>query len=151
MKYKKCPHCKKVKFLSSFYKRKIGSKQLYHSWCKDCFNTSIRKLYKAGKLKKRNFKTPKARFGIYRRGARRRNLIFNLSFKVFMNFWQSPCFYCGSKIETIGLDRINNTKGYYLKNIVPCCFRCNKFKGNYSQKEFLYICKKIADFIKRKE
>ena len=61
----------------------------------------------------------------------------------------SNCYYCerspkeigtlGSayrktkeRIERIGIDRINNDIGYYISNIVPCCFPCNKIKSNLS-------------------
>ena len=83
-------------------------------------------------------------FRTYKYGAKQRKLDFVLTFQQFMTFWQKPCFYCGSKIKTIGLDRIDNKKGYSLDNIVSCCWRCNEMKKAKSQTDFLNCCYKIA-------
>jgi len=61
-----------------------------------------------------------------------------------MYYWQLPCYYCGDNIETIGLDRLNNTKGYSLDNIVSCCTPCNMMKNNNTEDDFIARCKKIA-------
>lgn len=31
-----------------------------------------------------------------------------------------------------GLDRVNNSKGYTLDNVVSCCFECNRSKNSIS-------------------
>lgn len=36
-----------------------------------------------------------------------------------------------------GLDRIDNALGHSVENVVTCCWRCNKAKGEMSQREFL--------------
>lgn len=49
------------------------------------------------------------------------------------------CFYCKEKLSPAGssLDRINNSRGYYPDNVVPCCGRCNKMRGDHvSHTEF---------------
>jgi hypothetical protein len=41
---------------------------------------------------------------------------------------KSGCFYCGSDLFKFGgssLDRIDNTLGYVVTNVVPCCKNCN--------------------------
>ena len=42
------------------------------------------------------------------------------------------CYYCGSSLGLIGhgLDRIDNNKGYYPDNVVPCCGLCNEIRGD---------------------
>lgn len=42
------------------------------------------------------------------------------------------CDYCLAPLGKygVGLDRINNSKGYTIDNIVPCCGNCNKLKNN---------------------
>ena len=87
---------------------------------------------------------PKTKYSNYKWGAIQRNLVFNLSFAEFMEFWQKPCYYCGNKIETIGLDRADNKKGYNKNNIVSCCIICNGMKGTLSQDEFIKHCKIIS-------
>lgn len=41
------------------------------------------------------------------------------------------CYYCGSSLGTTGhgLDRIDNDKGYYPDNVIPCCGICNEIRG----------------------
>jgi 5-methylcytosine-specific restriction endonuclease McrA len=42
----------------------------------------------------------------------------------------------GHPLKRLGLDRIDNDRGYSVDNIVLCCFPCNKAKGNvFSQDE----------------
>lgn len=76
----------------------------------------------------RDNKNPMVRYAHYKEGAEIRELSFELSGLEFWSFWQKPCTYCGSEIETIGLDRINSSKGYNIKNVTPCCSRCNEMK-----------------------
>jgi len=64
--------------------------------------------------------------------------------KVFTN-----CFFCNQPAnevgkngslylngteykKSLGLDRINNQIGYYISNVVPCCFPCNRIKYSSS-------------------
>ncbi len=85
----------------------------------------------------------KGKLTSYKSGAKQRGLEFSLTKEQFESYWKKPCFYCGDKIETIGLDRIDNSKGYTLDNIVPCCKTCNNMKKDLSQEEFISQCKKI--------
>jgi len=79
----------------------------------------------------------------YEKSAKERNLEWELTTEQFKSFWQKPCYYCSYEIQTIGLDRIDNKKGYLLDNLVVCCGMCNKMKGTFTQKEFLKQCNKI--------
>ena len=41
------------------------------------------------------------------------------------------CYYCGSTVtETLGFDRIDNTKGHIIGNVLICCELCNTTKGH---------------------
>jgi len=93
-------------------------------------------------------KKPKQRFREYKRDASRKNKEFAIDMNFFMTLWQKPCYYCGGKIETIGLDRVNNEKGYLEKNIVSCCKICNVMKKTMTKKCFINHCKNI--YIKHK-
>jgi hypothetical protein len=87
--------------------------------------------------------TPKGRYTTYRNGAKFRNMEFNLTEDEFNIYWQVPCHYCGSDIDTIGIDRVDSTIGYNMSNIVPCCTICNMMKMDLDSKVFLTQIEKI--------
>jgi hypothetical protein len=97
---------------------------------------------------KNYYNTPIRRYAIYERSAKTKNIDFALSFEEFMSYWQTPCSYCDSPIDTIGIDRVNSKFGYTIDNIVPCCKICNYMKRDLAQDEFLVQCKKIINFNK---
>lgn len=80
----------------------------------------------------------------FQSGAKRRGLAYELTRGQFMTFWQKPCLYCGGPIPTIGLDRIDNARGYAMNNVVPCCSTCNSMKSGMAMSEFLERCQRIA-------
>jgi hypothetical protein len=86
----------------------------------------------------------------YINNAQQRSLNFDISKNNFKKIIFSACYYCGDEpfrvyslpyidtsIKVNGLDRKNPAEAYYLKNIVPCCWPCNDFKGSDNKKEFL--------------
>ena len=87
--------------------------------------------------------SPLVRLGVYRDGAVKRGLPFDLTDKEFISFWQKPCTYCGDDIETIGLDRINSELGYNVTNVTPCCKRCNEMKMADTKTDWINKMKKI--------
>lgn len=93
----------------------------------------------------------------YRSQASVRNLPFNLTFTIFKSLIYGNCYYCGAAPEhTIsrkddsiianGVDRVDNSKGYIATNCVPCCRRCNVFKGATT----VQMARKICAFINKK-
>lgn len=91
----------------------------------------------------------------YKRNAKQKNLEYNLTEEQFVELSQKDCYYCGSKPNNIakgktnygeyiynGIDRIENTKGYTIDNVVPCCRICNIAKQQLTLQEF-------KDWIKR--
>lgn len=88
--------------------------------------------------------TPKGRFRDYKCGAKTRGIAFKLSFREFCKFWKKPCWYCGYAIFEIGLDRIDNAKGYIRGNILPCCERCNRAKDVDSRWEYVKLCNEVS-------
>lgn len=91
-------------------------------------------------------KKPEFMFKQYESGAKQRNYKWRLTFNQFMTFWRKPCCYCGKKIETIGLDRIDNDRGYLINNVVSCCSECNLMKHKLNKNNFINQCKKIVQF-----
>jgi len=90
-------------------------------------------------------------FWNYKHGATRRNLEFALSKEFFTSIISQNCFYCNSSPKEkpisganfnglfpyTGLDRIDNKKGYFESNVVPCCTACNRAKGTFHIDDFL--------------
>lgn len=110
-------------------------------------------------------------YNSYVKGAKKRNLEFNINIELFKELTQKPCYYCGftgrnivtsylrsytsnkkdprrsnMTINANGLDRKNNKEGYDINNIVPCCTDCNFLKGKFDMDVFLQLIYKINDF-----
>src|SRR5579862_2777204 len=93
----------------------------------------------------RRIRTPRWRLRVYRQGARKRGLSFSLTEQDFFELWNRTCFYCGDHVEGIGLDRVDNSKGYTRENVVVCCTPCNMLKKASPLDSFLHRCRKIAN------
>jgi hypothetical protein len=90
-------------------------------------------------------KKPHIRFSGAKCTAKGKGHAWHISYKLYENLITHPCFYCQRSLidETgIGLDRINNDKGYYPNNVVQCCGICNRMRSDiFSVKEMLLIGK----------
>jgi len=86
-------------------------------------------------------KNPNERFRHYKKNAKTRNIKFYLTKDEFMTFWNKNCSYCGDEIEGIGIDRVDNLKGYILSNCVSACKHCNRMKMSMNVKQFIDYCK----------
>lgn len=93
--------------------------------------------------------TFKGRLSTYKRGALSRNVDWSLTDKEFESFYNLNCYYCNTKIEGVGIDRLNSEKGYNIPNCVPCCYQCNVMKMDYSLEEFTNKIEKIWESIKK--
>lgn len=102
---------------------------------------------------------------VYRENAKRTGKVFTLSIKRIRKLTSSNCTYCGvapaqeSKHRTHdgkirknsppyvynGIDRVNNSLGYTIKNCVSCCKICNYMKQGLSQKEFFQHIRRILE------
>lgn len=135
--FKFCGTCKIWKNESCFGKDS-GRNDGLESRCKECMSKkdTICHFSKKGKFK------------MYKGRAKHYNIQFNLTFEEFESFWQKTCSYCGSEIATIGIDRVDNTKGYILENCVSCCTMCNAMKMTSTEGEFLEHLLKIVKFSK---
>ena len=95
----------------------------------------------------------------YKSSAARRGLNFNLTKEEFRALTVQDCFYCGcppskeikcstgtlvSTYIANGIDRVDNSLGYTMGNVVPCCFDCNHAKATLTQEQFLELARKIA-------
>lgn len=72
----------------------------------------------------------------FRINAEARGINFELTNEQVLDLCSKPCFYCG-KERCLGIDRIDNSKGYTIDNCVPCCGCCNRMKMDLSL-DFFY-------------
>jgi len=92
----------------------------------------------------------------YKSNAKRRGIEYKLTEEQFKEITQRDCYYCGAKPNNAyhqkwqngtyvynGIDRIDNTKGYTIDNVVPCCKDCNAAKGKLTLQEFKDLIKRI--------
>ena len=83
------------------------------------------------------------RWQMYRANAKKRGLPFKLTIQQFAEFWQKPCSYCGSEIETVGIDRVDSSLGYVEGNLVSCCWICNQSKNDLQMSEWISHLKAV--------
>ncbi len=96
-------------------------------------------------------------YHIYQSKAKHQKLPFDLNIDQFRQLVKQNCFYCGAVPSNVarnahcnghfvytGIDRVNNTLGYTLSNVVPCCKACNVAKNNRTQIEFFKWAKRIV-------
>ena len=71
--------------------------------------------------------TDVARFILWeaRRSDKSRGLCCDLSKEEIETLIANGCSYCGETQLRMTLDRIDNSKGHILSNVVPACIRCN--------------------------
>jgi len=94
----------------------------------------------------------------YRMQAKRRNIEFKLKQKDFLQIIEQKCFYCGAEHSNTeitpsghillynGIDRLDNTRGYELDNVVPCCKICNHMKSDLPYDVFKEQIKKVYEY-----
>ena len=102
-------------------------------------------------------------FNSYKAKASTRNYDFELTSDEARKLFKGNCFYCGCKpgqtwegkkangkrkynglFKYNGIDRVDNSKGYTLKNSVSCCKKCNYMKHALDKAEFISHIKKIV-------
>lgn len=101
-------------------------------------------------------------YSSYKKGAKRRGHSFLLNFEEFINLVQQKCFYCGEEplqccknkyakdFYYNGLDRVDNSKGYFLENVKVSCFKCNNAKQKRSKDDFIAWVKRCYDHLNLK-
>lgn len=97
--------------------------------------------------------TLKGRYGFGKRKAKRQELIWDITREQHAELLNRPCYYCSVSLLDemgVGLDRIDNNKGYILSNVLPCCGNCNKTRGDrFSIEEMKLMITTLLDFRNR--
>jgi len=87
------------------------------------------------------------RYERYLKGASKRGLVFELALGEFQVLTSSPCAYCDSPPDPHnGVDRQDNRQGYTKDNSVPCCWPCNRMKGDLDYGVFLRQIQRIYTY-----
>lgn len=95
-----------------------------------------------------NKNNPKQRIGSIKHQAKVKNIPWSelMTNEVCENMIKKPCFYCAllptDKLN--GIDRMDNNKGYFLENCVPCCKNCNFIKKSLDPQTFIKRCQHIS-------
>jgi len=85
-------------------------------------------------------------FKAYTEGAHTRGYVFELSRDEMMTVCLQPCHYCGADPEPYsGMDRVDNSIGYTVPNVVPCCKTCNYAKRDSSYDDFLKWINRLVE------
>jgi hypothetical protein len=127
---KTCKRCGEFKSLDNF--SKLPNPPYLRSECRRCHN------YK-----------PARSFSLYKERAAREQVPFLITLDDFASFWNKKCFYCSSDIKKIRIEMLNPDMGYEAKNVVSCCADCQKLKGDLKHLEFVNMCHKISDNLRR--
>jgi hypothetical protein len=98
----------------------------------------------------------------YQDNAKHHGLIWSLSKDQTIVLLAGDCFYCGTPPSRTrkmpnkygaftynGIDRLDNTKGYIIGNVVPCCTTCNLKKHSMPFSEFYNWIMKVSNHLKR--
>lgn len=122
---KTCKTCNEDKELELFYKRSDNGK--YASECRQCKSESKKIWYEKHKS------SPHVRYQGLLSQANQRNIETNLTKNEYYSILDTSCHYCKNDISNdtgCGLDRIDNSIGYQLGNVLPCCSACNIGRNN---------------------
>jgi len=78
-------------------------------------------------------------YSAYIKGAKERNLEFNITFEQYEILVKNHCYYCNAIQERgfNGIDRKASHIGYLIENCVSCCQMCNYMKGPLSVTVFI--------------
>ena len=92
-------------------------------------------------------------YRMYRKNAKRRGIQFDISIAEFRQLAVLNCTYCGEpprmrkwvhqSIPINGIDRVDSSIGYEMKNCVTACSDCNKLKSNKPRDEFMELIGRI--------
>ncbi len=118
---KKCVRCYESKNLSEFpfhNGKRIGV-------CRPCHQARARAAYKV-----RKDGLLITRYKNYCTVDRRNKFPCTISRKDAIELMKNPCYWCRESEAQIGLDRIDNSQGHSITNVVPCWAKCKQIRGD---------------------
>lgn len=94
--------------------------------------------------REKNLDPLSAVFSMYKSKAKQHNKEFTLTKEFFKEHWETTCYYCGAKLTKVSFDKLDPQRGYTPDNVVPCCWVCNRMKGDMSKESFIAHLRKIS-------
>lgn len=76
------------------------------------------------------------KFSDYKARAKKKGISFTIDKGIFEVLISRPCYFCRINKKEVGIDRIDNSKGYESGNCISCCWDCNRSKSNKSMSEY---------------
>ena len=146
---RKCNRCERVyPDTSEFFGiNRSHGRIYYYRACRGCRRKAARQPYKE---RCRNFGF---RVNRIQRSSRERGIEWGYDNpEDLREFWDAPCHYCGGEVEQhLGLDRIENDKGYIPGNVVQCCWTCNRMKWEHSVDEWVAHMRRVLEHLDHQE
>lgn len=94
----------------------------------------------------------------YRWNSLKRGLQWTLTNEDCYRLFKTSCGYCGVEPMQLvkntrstpslynGIDRVDNSQGYTLENVMACCKMCNHAKRNHSVADFLGWVERVSNY-----
>jgi len=142
--YRQKNKSKKIENDKEYYKDNSNKIKTRVSKYKELHNEEIKTWYAKYRY------TSNGRYSIAKAQAKRKGKLFNLTKEEYALEINKPCYYCNNILgvqtkTSIGLDRLDNNRGYEKDNVVSCCNVCNTIKNQYlTDKETLAAVKLIS-------
>lgn len=94
---------------------------------------------------RRYYRTAIGRFKRSVNRAKSCELDWDIPLKEYALLLKKRCYLCNGKLNETGsgLDRLDNSLGYLLTNVKPCCWKCNSMKSDLSSIDFIKHIRKI--------
>lgn len=156
-----CRLCRKEKSLDEMESLRKNGKNYYRSRCRDCMNEKRVDWHKKNPEKvranqdrqlerqRRERKSGKYRDKyIYKdsRGTDRKLGRKNdLTIEFVREEIAKGCSYCGETSLNMTLDRIDNSLGHTMGNVVPACVRCNYLRKDMPHKAWLVVARGVKE------
>jgi len=120
-------------------------------------------LQKESRMKKQGEAGLNAVIRGYKKNAQKRNLLWELSDEQVKDITSKSCFYCDAEPKNEikahvgengrylynGIDRLDNNAGYTINNVVPCCYRCNILKKDFSINSMVKVLTRLGYKVER--
>jgi len=153
----RCSMCKEMKTAEHFHSDK-SSKNGLQTYCKECTNIRMQNYYDKGGLRVFMVKI----FRQIRQNAESRNIPVEIDLQYLLDLYENQkglCALSGIKMDfksyksrnsriinknNISPDRIDPSKGYVPGNVQLVCAVVNAMKWDYSQDDFIEMCKIIT-------
>lgn len=120
---KKCNKCERIKVIGN-----ITNQLCFNCYSKFRGVVPNNKKYHKNRSSKKGYRFNKGRFA-----AKTCGRPWRVSKLLYYDLLDAGCIYCPKSLDNekgYSIDRVDNNRGYYNDNVVPCCGECNKHKSD---------------------